>query len=166
MLRTVPKLNRITLRQAVMMPLCLSTTILSYIFITLIALFLPGISPVEYATGVPPASPFGHPGFEARARFIFSFATHTYGAQGRARTDTPKQLILNQPSLPIPSLGQITHLGLATPTQHHVFCIFLPLQILIIRVPFPCSNGNEVALVRFAHKLCALRPGPTTLFFS
>lgn len=115
MLRTVPKLNRVTLRQAVMMPLYLSTTILSHIFITLITLFLPGVSPVEYATGVPPASPFGHPGFEARARFIFSFATHTYGAQGRTRTGTPKQLILSQPSLPIPSLGQITHLEVAHP---------------------------------------------------
>ena len=76
MLRTVPKLNRVTLRQAVMMPLYLSTTILSHIFITLITLFFAGRIPG--------------------------------GAQGRTRTGTPKQLILNQPSLPIPSLGQIS----------------------------------------------------------
>lgn len=54
MLRTVPKLNRATLRQAVMIPLCLGTTLLSHIFITLITLFLPGLSPVVPKTGLEP----------------------------------------------------------------------------------------------------------------
>ena len=146
------------------MPLYLSTTILSHIFITLITLFLPG-NPrwsmrqefhLQVLTDVPGLT---------QDAFIFLFR-HAYLWCPRPDSNWHAEAeVFETSKSTIPSLGQITHLEVAHPLSS-ITGFVLSSQITNQRVLFLWHEQNKAALASFAHKHCALRPGPTTLLFS
>ena len=167
MLRTVPKLNRVTLRQAVMMLLCLGTAILSHIFITLITLFLPCEPRWSMRQGFhlqalsdTPALRPGRVSFSLSPRILMVPKTGLEPVR-LATSDFESDKSTNFITRANKNAFRVGHPCAAS----HIFVIFSHNKDKSWTSLYS-RNDSELALVYLAHKLCALRPGTTTLFFN